>query len=113
MQQHSVRYILGFAAAVCGVCAVFVSSLAVGLNERQEINAVAFKQSNVLEAAGLIQPGEKLSVEEVEKRFSSIEPVVVELETGEVASDVDPLAFDQQQAKKDPDRSRVAPANGA
>jgi Na+-transporting NADH:ubiquinone oxidoreductase subunit C len=114
MQQFSVRYILFFSAAVCGVCAIFVSSLAVGLNERQEANELLFKQKNVLEAAGLIQPGEEVSRERVKELFARVEPVLVELETGEVvATGEEAAAFDQQKAKKDPARSRPAPPNRA
>ena len=51
--QHSVRYTLLFSAAVCGVCAVFVSTAAVTLASRQDANAVLEKQKNVLEAAGI------------------------------------------------------------
>ncbi len=50
MRQFSVRYNLLFSAAVCGVSAVLVSSLAVGLNERQEANELLFKQTSVLES---------------------------------------------------------------
>ena len=36
--QHSTLYTIGFAAAVCLFCAVFVSSSAVSLKERQDEN---------------------------------------------------------------------------
>ena len=112
-QQFSVRYNLLFSAAVCGVAAILVSSLAVGLSERQEINALQFKQVNVLEAAGLRQAGEKLTGEEVQKRFAKVETVVVDLRTGEEVAGIDVEDFDQQEAKKDPERSREAPSNRA
>ena len=111
--QFSVRYILLFSAAICGVCAVFVSSLAVGLSERQEINQVLEKKRNVLEAAGMMKVGEGLSAEEIEKRFSAVRSVVIDLDTGEVQPDIDPETFDQQKAKKDPARSTEAPKNAA
>jgi Na+-transporting NADH:ubiquinone oxidoreductase subunit C len=111
MRQFSVRYYLLFSAAVCGVSAVFVSSLAVALNERQEINELLFKQSNVLEAAGLAKPDEKLAKEEIEKRFATIEAVLIDLKSGEELSDADASSFDQQAAKKDPARSSEAPTN--
>ena len=113
MRQFSVRYNLLFSAAICGVAAVIVSSLAVGLKERQDVNALLFKQSNVLEAAGLSEAGEKLEAAEIEKRFATIDIAVIDLETGELAPDVDATAFDQQKAKKDSERSREAPDNRA
>lgn len=111
--QFSVRYIILFSLAICGVCAVFVSSLAVALAERQEVNAILDKKKNVLKAAGMLEPDEEVEAEEVERRFASFEPVVVDLETGEELPDIDPNTFDQQKAKKDPSQSQVAPPNNA
>ena len=56
---HSVGYNLGFATSVCVVCAVFVSSSAVALRERQELNAALDKQRNVLVVAGLAGDDER------------------------------------------------------
>ncbi|MEE8522466.1 MAG: Na(+)-translocating NADH-quinone reductase subunit C [Thermoanaerobaculia bacterium] len=111
MRQFSVRYNLLFSVAICGVAAVFVSSLAVALKERQEVNELLFKQANVLEAAGLAEPREKLAKEEIERRFATIESVVIDLKSGEELPDVDAASFDQQAAKKDPERSTKAPSN--
>lgn len=112
--QFSVRYILLFSIAVCGVCAVFVSSLAVGLKDRQEVNELLFKQRNVLEAAGLVHSGEDVSRQRIEELFSQVEPVVVDLATGEeVMTGGEAAAFEQQKAKKDPARSEEAPPNKA
>lgn len=112
-QRFSVRYIILFSLAVCGVCAVFVSSLAVSLADLQEKNELLDRRKNVLLAAGDLQPGQKMSAEEINQRFESFRPVVVDLDTGEVVEDVDPTTFDQQKAKKDPDRSETAPKNRA
>ena len=111
--QFSVRYIILFSLAICGVCAVFVSSLAVSLKEAQEVNKLLDKKRNVLMAAGLVESGEKVEASVVEERFAKFQPVVVDLETGEELSDVDPTTFDQRKAKKDPDMSREAPKNSA
>jgi len=59
--QRSVLYNLGFATAVCIVCAVGVSGAAVVLQGRQQANAALDKQKNVLVAAGLAKDGEDLS----------------------------------------------------
>ena len=111
--QFSVRYIILFSLAVCGVCAVFVSSLAVSLKEAQEVNKLLDKKKNVLMAAGLVTSDEDVSAEEIEERFASFEPVVIDLKTGEELADVDPNTFDQRKAKKNPDTSQVAPDNNA
>ncbi len=111
--QFSVRYIILFSLAVCGVCAVFVSSLAVSLKEAQEVNKLLDKKKNVLMAAGLVESGESVEASVIEERFAKFEPVVIDLETGKELPDVDPTTFDQRKAKKDPERSREAPDNNA
>lgn len=110
--QFSVRYILLFSIAICGVCAVFVSSLAVGLKDRQVVNEKLYKQRNVLEAAGLVKNGESVTPEQISSLFSNIEPVLVDLQTGqEVATGEEATVYDQQAAKKDPELGRDAPKN--
>ncbi len=114
MPQHSVRQTLFFAFALCVVCAVLVSTIAVALRERQEQNKLLSQQKNVLEVAGLLVPGERLSREEIQQRFTTnLKAHVVNLETGEFADGVDPLTYDQRRASTDPDTSRLAPANPA
>ena len=109
----SATYNLGFAAAVCVVCAIFVSSSAVLLHDRQAANEALEKQRNVLVVAGLASSAERLSSEEVESRFRAIRWVVVNLRTGEETSEIDPVLFDDRGAAADPTMSRVAPANDA
>ena len=111
--QPSVGYILGFATAVCVVCGILVSSSAVSLKDLQEANAELEKMTNVLFAAGLAGPNERLDAQAVEDRFAVVEALVIRLETGEVVESADPDSFDQQKAKRDPSRSDLAPANNA
>ncbi len=112
--QHSVRYIVMFAAAVCVVCSIFVSSAAVLLRDRQEQNKVLDMQSKVLSVAGLMDADEAPTPDQIHERFEkNIKPVVVELKTGEVAEDINPAEFDQQAAKADPATSTEAPKNEA
>ncbi len=113
MQTEAIKTI-GFAAAVCVVCSIFVSTSAVALKGRQEENRILDVRSKVLVVADLIEPGEKVPREEINERFeSNMTAVVVDLETGDVNTDVDPVAFDQRAATQDPDRSEAAPANNA
>ena len=112
--QHSVRETLIFAFALCVGCSILVSTIAVALHDRQEENKLLDEQKNVLEVAGLLEEGEKLSREEIQRRFlENLKARVVVLETGEYADDVDPLTFDQRRASADPDTSRRAPDNPA
>lgn len=113
--KSSVGYIVGFAVAVCLVCAVLVASAAVGLAPRQARNARVDRLTRVLEVAGLVQDGEKLNPDEVLARFEErIVPHVIDLQTGAYQeSAVDPATYDQRRAASDPATSREAPTNDA
>jgi Na+-transporting NADH:ubiquinone oxidoreductase subunit C len=111
--QRNPLYTILFATAVCIVCAIVVSSAAVSLKERQDLNAALEKQRNVLQAAGFIAAGQKVDAAEVEELFKQIEMHVIDLETGEDVPDIDPRTFDQLKASKDPQQSVVAPSNSA
>lgn len=112
--QRSAAYVLGFAAAICVICAIVVSSAAVALREQQEINSALYRRENVLVAAGIVEPDEDLSSEEIARRFDErIEARVVDLDTGAYAPDIDPLTFDQRKATTDPATSDPAPSNRA
>ena len=52
--QRSTSYIIMFAAAVCLVCAIFVSGSAVALKSKQEANKILDRQKKVLAVAGLL-----------------------------------------------------------
>ena len=93
--QYSMKYIFGFAAVLCFVCSILISSANVGLRERQEINKKLDKQKSVLQAAWLVKPGEKATAAEVERIFQNVKPHVVDLASGEVLADVDPESFDE------------------
>lgn len=110
--QHSTGYIIGFAAVVCLVCAVFVSSAAVGLKDRQEANRLLDRQEKVLKVAGLVEETTHPSRDEIRSLYeSSIQAKVIDLATGEPAPDIDPRSFDQRAASKDPEQSHPAPEN--
>ena len=114
MPQFDTKFTVGFAAAVCGVCSVFVAGSVVALKERQEENKVLDRQSKVLIVAGLMQEGEPLPRDEIKKRYAeSVEPVVVELKTGKPVEGVDPSTFDQAAEMADPATSEEAPDNPA
>ena len=115
MQQNSVGYIVGFAAAVCIGCSLLVSTTAVVLKDRQVANQLYSKQTKILAVAGLIEDGSKPPQDEVNDLFENrIETVIVNMESDEVATDSgieDALRYDQQKASKDPDQSYAIDAN--
>ncbi len=112
--QHSSRYIVLFAAAVCGVCSIIVASSAVLLEDRQIENKLLDVQMKVLIVAGQRQDGEDIDAETIRQRFDeSITARVVEMSTGQYAEGIDPDTFDQRSAASDPDSSTEAPTNRA
>jgi Na+-transporting NADH:ubiquinone oxidoreductase subunit C len=111
---HSNAYTIVFMAAVCVVCSALVSGAAVLLSDRQQTNVLRDRQKNVLIAAGLVGRREKPSDEEIELIFDErVETVVVRLEDGDVAEDIDPRTYDARRAAQDPARRRELGENAA
>ncbi|WP_264214045.1 Na(+)-translocating NADH-quinone reductase subunit C [Leisingera thetidis] len=90
------------AVAVCLVASMIVSSAAVSLRPVQETNRKRDKQLNVLQVAGLYEPG--INVAEA---FAAFEPQVLDLETGEFTDQFDAASFDDLAAAQDPELSRA------
>lgn len=112
--QHSARYVIMFAAAVCVFCSIFVAGSAVLLKDRQEANKALDIQKKVLVVAALMEEGESLPAEEVRRRFDkNVKPKVIDLATGRLAEGIDAATFDQKKASADPATSRLAPPNAA
>jgi Na+-transporting NADH:ubiquinone oxidoreductase subunit C len=109
--RHSTVYTLIFAAIICVVCGIMVSSAAVTLKDAQDINAELDKQKNVLQAAGLVGAKEKLTPEELRTRFAAVETVAYDLETGAEDPSFELEGYDQLAASKDPALSIEAPPN--
>jgi Na+-transporting NADH:ubiquinone oxidoreductase subunit C len=115
-KTDSTRYTFLFAAAVCVVCALLVAASAVGLRDRQENNQLVYRQKNVLLAAGLVKPDQKLSDRELQAIFDkNIVVRLIDLKTGEMIPEgkIDARSFDQKKARNDPAQSRAAPPNPA
>lgn len=114
LNLNSVKYTIIFATIVCVVCSIMVAVSAVALAERQETNRKVYRQRNVLQAAGIIKDGQKVSNEEVIELFNeSIEPKLVNLETGEYSTEGDAATYDQLAAREDPAMSEEAPENSS
>lgn len=88
------------AAALCLVASMFVSAAAVALRPIQEVNKLKDKQINILQVAGVYEPGT-----DVVEAFGAFEPHVVEIETGTFADQFDAASFDDRAAADDPDLS--------
>jgi len=112
MRHHSALYTIGFAALICAICSILVSSSAVGLRGRQRRNQILERQRNVLAVSGLMQPGERLKGDAIVERFeANIQTKIVALKTGEYDDSVAVEGFDQQRAAKDPATSESAAPN--
>jgi len=112
----STRYTFFFATAVCVACALLVAVSAVGLKDKQEINARLYRQKNVLLAAGLVKPDQLLPDRELLAVFDkNIRIRLVSLATGELLPEgkIDEKNYDQRRARNDPASSRAAPPNNA
>lgn len=106
MQRDSTFGTIATAAVLCVVCSVVVSASAVGLKSFQDANKKKFEQRNILEAAGFTP--DEIQEQGVEELFGSVERLLIDLETGEVA-EVDASTYDQKAAAKSPDLSVEIP----
>ncbi|OYP33147.1 Na(+)-translocating NADH-quinone reductase subunit C [Rhodopirellula sp. MGV] len=109
-QRDSMIGTLLAATVLCVVCSAVVSVAAVGLREKQEQNKVLDRQKNILDATGLARgeyglPAAELSKEQIDELSSWISEKLVDLETGEYVTDMDPAKYDPREAAEKPDTS--------
>jgi Na+-transporting NADH:ubiquinone oxidoreductase subunit C len=104
MQRDSIANTFTVATGLCIVCSVLVSTAAVVLRPAQEQNKRNEQKRNILQAAGLFRPDQDLA-----QLFKQVEVQVVDLDTGELVdpSVVDPAAFNQRAASRDPSTSEA------
>lgn len=88
------------AVSLCLFASMVVSAAAVALRPMQEVNALRDKQVNILQVAGIYEPGI-----DVGDAFQAFEPHVLELETGRFTEEYDPATFDDRAAADDPSLS--------
>jgi Na+-transporting NADH:ubiquinone oxidoreductase subunit C len=103
MSRESIGHTFRIAVLLCGVCSLLVSGTAVALRPRQLANKALEKKRNVLVVAGEIQPGERVSRDEISSMFDQIDARLIDLETGEYVEEVDGILaseFDQRKAAK-------------
>ena len=107
MQRDSTLGTIVAAAVLCVVCSVVVSASAVGLKGFQDSNKKKFQKTNILKAAGFTK--EEIKEHGVDSLFENIETQLIELESGELAADIDEATFDQKASAKLPETSVEIP----
>jgi Na+-transporting NADH:ubiquinone oxidoreductase subunit C len=112
-RERGTRYTLGFAAAVCVVCSILVSTAAVALRDRQDANRALDKQRNVLLAGGLVAADEALAAADIEGRFEGVRAQVVDRATGDRLPEVDAASFDPRWESQNPETSQPVSGNPA
>lgn len=100
--NESVQKTVTVALVLCLVCSVVVSAAAVLLRPVQAVNEKANMQMNILQAAGLYDPSKS-----VQDQFEQVTTRLVNVETGEFVTDMDPDTYDQRKAAKTPEMNRV------
>lgn len=100
LPTDSVPKTIFMAVAVCLVASMCVSAAAVALRPVQEVNALKDKQINILQVAGMYEPGV-----DVVDAFEVFEPQVLELSTGTFTDQFDAATFDDRAAASDPELS--------
>lgn len=92
---------LAVVVAVCLVCSIVVSGAAVGLRTEQQANKLLDKQTNILEAAGLLAQAKGNIVGTFDKY---VETKVLDLDTNKFTADFhgtkDPAVYDQYKAAR-------------
>ncbi len=99
---------------LCIVCSLLVSTAAVALKEVQGKNKLLDRQRNIIEAAGLADDVKALKAKEITDMFTdgTIEPKVVDLQTGEYVDDqaIANATFDERKAAKDESQNTLIKA---
>jgi Na+-transporting NADH:ubiquinone oxidoreductase subunit C len=94
---------LGFVFAVCVVCAAVVSIAAVGLKDRQIANKLLDQQTNVLEAAGILEQG--MSSKEIVAKYEKlVDAKMIDLDSGDFIEG-NPALFDERRNSRDKAKS--------
>ena len=88
------------AVSLCLVASMVVSAVSVSLRDVQEVNKLKDKQVNILQVAGVYEPGI-----DVVDAFGEFEPHILELSTGTFTDQFDPATFDDREAADNPETS--------
>lgn len=94
------RKTVAVAVVLCLVCSLVVSTAAVTLRPLQAHNASLALKREVVKVAGLYQPGG-----DVAAAFAKLDTRLIDLDTGEYVTDMDPAEYDPRKAAEDPKQS--------
>jgi Na+-transporting NADH:ubiquinone oxidoreductase subunit C len=94
------RKIIFVAVTLCLVCSLMVSTAAVLLAPIQAAEKQESLRRNVLITAGLLDADDEDA--NVAQLFMQMEAQIVDLDTGEFASNINALSFDPVRARRDP-----------
>jgi Na+-transporting NADH:ubiquinone oxidoreductase subunit C len=105
LSNDSLEKTIAVALSLSFVCAILVSFSAVALKPLQIENKAMDMKRNILDVAGLLTEDT-----DIHQAFAQlVEEKLVDLETGEYVEDMDPAAYDQRKAAKDPELSVAIP----
>ena len=110
MNNDSPQKALLVVTLVALVCSVLVSVAAVALKPMQLRNQLVERSRNIVALTGLVEPGSKLSDDEILKAVEQLDIRVVDLDTGEFDDSIDAAKFDERTAANNPDLSIEIPA---
>ncbi len=102
MANESTTKTFTVAALLAIVCAIIVSLANVSLKDLQRQNQTLDRQTNILRAAGLVQPTEKVTGAQAAELFKKSAAVVVDLQSGEIVPDADPEAVEADKTNLRP-----------
>lgn len=91
------------------VCSILVSATTVALKPLQSVYKNLERNRLIVAAAGLVTDSSVISDRDVAELFSELEAHVVDLDSGQVAEDINPLTFDQRKAAATPELSVAIP----
>ena len=110
MGDSSVKKTILVAFCLCLVCSVVVSSAAILLREKQEINKKLDVKRNLLLASGMITNSSS-SEEEILEAYQNVDEFVIDLESGKTIDEINPETFDQKKSAKISGENKVLSAD--
>ena len=111
MNNDSTQKALLVIFLVALVCSVLVSVAAVSLRPIQLRNQLVERSRNIVALSGLVEPGQKLSSEEILAAIEQLDARVVNIDSGEFDDSMDPNEFDPRAAVNDPDLGVAIPGD--
>lgn len=108
--QDSIGKTLTVAVLLCVVCSVLVSGAAVNLRPIQEENKKLDVKKNLLLSSGLLTK-QKPTKKDILEAYKQVETYVINIETGELTTEVNATDYDPRAAVKDPKTSVNIPAS--